>query len=333
MDAIRAHLSGYTETVASLGTALTEEQTALIKRFSDLCYIAYDPDGAGREASIRGMYMLQRHGVDVRVISLPDGKDPDELLSDGDGAKTFEALIKKALPLPLYHVYARRDDLRSPERQRAAREDVLSGLASLPLLDVQPFISKIAEGFGILQHQLEREIEHRRSAAGKNIKSAISAEGIDNRSSVYIDDGENNDPAGMTRAIDLECALCSLLWMDAEARSRLSGADIVPFLSDEAVTGIVTALLGGDSPADLELRWRVIGEQACPARLARGDAVLAKGLGPEHADRLVADIKENALKRRYERLKLKVLSGDGTKEEIAEYDELAKKLKSRAWRG
>jgi DNA primase len=330
MDAIRAHLSGYTETVASLGTSLTEEQASLIKRFSDLCYIVYDSDGAGREASIRGMYILQRHGVDVMIVSLPDGKDPDDMLSDEDGAKIFEGLVRKALPLPLYHACVRRSDLRAPERQRAAREDVLSGLASLPLLDVQPFIPKIAEEFGLLQHQLEREIELRRRETGKNLKSAIYAEGIDNSSSVYINEGENSDPAKMARTIDLECALCSLLWMDEEARSKLSSADIVPFLSDEAVTSIVTALLGGDSAEDLELRWKVIEERACPARLARGDAVLAKGLGPEHVNKLAEAIRENALKRRYEQLKLKILGGAGTKEEIAEYDELAKKLKAGA---
>ena len=293
----------------------------------------YDSDGAGREASVRGMYILQQHGVDVRVVSLPDGKDPDDVLSGENGVIIFEDLVKKALPLPLYHARIRRSDLRAPERQRAAREDVLSGLASLPLLDVQPFIPKIAEDFGLLQHQLEREIALRRQSAGKNLKSAIYAEGIENRSSVYIKEGENSDPAKTARTIDLEFALCSLLWMDEDARSKLSAADVVPFLSDEAVTGIVTALLGGDSAADLELRWKVIGESACPARLARGDAVLAKGLGPEHADKLIEAIRENALKRRYEQLKLKILSGAGTKEEIAEYDELAKKLKGKAWRG
>jgi DNA primase len=264
---------------------------------------------------------------------LPGGKDPDELLSDDDGAQKFEALVRKALPLPLYHVYVRRSDLRSPERHRAAREDILSGLASLPLLDVQPFIPKIAEGFGLLQHQIEREIELRRRAAGKNLKSAIYAEGIDSRPSVYINGGENNDPVGMSRTIDLECALCSILWMDEQTRSSPGVADVVPFLSDEAVTGIVTALLCGDSPSDLEVRWKIIGEQACPARLARGDAILAKGLGPEHADKLIETIRVNALKRRYEQLKRKILSGDGAKEEMAEYDELAKKLKGGAQKG
>ena len=80
MDAIRCHLSGYTNTVASLGTSLTEAQAALIKRMAGLCYICYDSDAAGQEASLRGMYILQRQGVSVKIVRLSGGKDPDEIL-------------------------------------------------------------------------------------------------------------------------------------------------------------------------------------------------------------------------------------------------------------
>ncbi|MDR1649905.1 MAG: DNA primase, partial [Synergistaceae bacterium] len=65
MDALRLHLHGHDETVASLGTSLTEEQAKLLKRFSSRCYICYDSDAAGQEATIRGMYTLQNFGLDV----------------------------------------------------------------------------------------------------------------------------------------------------------------------------------------------------------------------------------------------------------------------------
>ncbi|HPE65664.1 MAG TPA: DNA primase, partial [Synergistales bacterium] len=67
MDAIRLHLNGFEETAASLGTSLTEEQALLIRRLTDRCFICYDSDIAGQEASIRGMYVLQKAGLDVRV--------------------------------------------------------------------------------------------------------------------------------------------------------------------------------------------------------------------------------------------------------------------------
>jgi DNA primase len=329
MDAIRAHLAGFTETVASLGTSLTDEQASLVKRFTDLCYIAYDSDGAGREASIRGMYILQRGGVEVRVISLPEGCDPDDLLLKDGGPETFESLIKKALPLPLYHVFIRRADMRIPGKQRAAREDVLSGLASLPALDVQPHIPKIAEAFGILQHKLEGEIDLRRRSA-KNTKSVFYAEGIEEDSSVYINGGENNNgERGAERTTDLECAVCSLLWRDEDLRSGLSAADVVPLLSDEAVINAIAALLSGEPPEALEMRWMALGERKCPERIARGDAILTEGmLGLEHFEKLMKTLGERAIKKRYDQLKQKLLYGEAEKEEIVLYNELAKKLKA-----
>ncbi|MDR2780057.1 MAG: DNA primase [Synergistaceae bacterium] len=331
MDAIRAHLSGFTETVASLGTSLTEEQAALIKRFTGLCYIAYDADGAGQEASIRGMYILQRHGVDVRVVTLPENLDPDDFLSGEDGAEKFESALKKALPLPLYHVYIKRHDLASPGKARIAREDILAGLASLPALDIAAYTPAISRGFGILEHELRGEIDARRKGFRRgrieNVKSANFREGNDSVPCVYINEGENTRDR---RALDLECAFCSLLWRDEELRARWECGDLIPFFSDEASAGIAAALVSGDAPDELESRWRALGERICFERLARGDAVIGEtGLKPEHADKIIEDIRVCAARRRLEVLKPLVIRGEAEKNEAAEYHELVKKLKGR----
>ncbi|MDL2264016.1 DNA primase [Synergistaceae bacterium OttesenSCG-928-I11] len=322
MDAIRAHTAGFTETVASLGTALTEEQASLVKRFADLCYIVYDADGAGQEAAIRGMYILQRARVEVRVVMLPEGRDPDDVLSEEGGAEAFERMLKKALPLPLYHVHARRRDLRTPGRQQAAREDVLSSLATLATLDLAEYIPAIAKGFGVLQHELLREIESRRRGLRsreekREQKSAIYEEGIREVSSVYID-----------RTLDLECGLCSLLWQHETLRGAFEPSELLPLFTDEATAGIASALLTGETPDELDRRWREIGESACPNRLARGDAVVSEGeLQPDHVPKIVETLRTNALRRRYEGLKPLVLSEEASEAEIAEYIELARKLK------
>ncbi|WP_208873333.1 DNA primase, partial [Fretibacterium fastidiosum] len=106
MDALRLHLCGFPEAVASLGTSLTEDQARLLKRFSDTCYICYDSDAAGQEATLRGMYVLQELGLDVRVVSLPLGKDPDEFLLASGGPDRFEEAIANARPLILQHLAA-----------------------------------------------------------------------------------------------------------------------------------------------------------------------------------------------------------------------------------
>ena len=328
MDAIRAHMRGFTETVASLGTSLTDEQAALIKRFTDLCYISYDADGAGQSASIRGMYLLERHGLDVRVVALPENLDPDDFLSGEDGERAFEAALKKALPLPLYHVHTRKRDLRTPGTSRAAREEILSGLASLPALDIAEYIPGIAREFGILEHELKGEISARRlTRSEKNENIAIPEEGIRGVSSVYINEAEKpRDRKGLA----LECAFCSLLWRDERLRSKWECGELVPYFSDEAASGIAAALVSGDTPEELESRWHAMGERLCFERIAQGDAVAAAaGLSSEFAEKVLDDIRARAAWRRYEKLKPLVIRGEASPQETADYREAAKRLKSR----
>jgi DNA primase len=333
MDAIRAHMRGFTETVASLGTSLTDDQAALVKRFTDLCYISYDADGAGQAASIRGMYLLERHGLDVRVVTLPENLDPDDLLSREDGEHAFGAALKKALPLPLHHVHMRKRDLRTPGAARAAREEILSGLASLPALDIEEHIPNIARGFGILEHELRGEISARRAGRPlrpeRNENPADFGEGIRDVSSVYID-GEEGEKPRDRKGLDLECAFCSLLWRDERLRSKWECGELVPYFSDEAASGIVAALVSGDAPGELESRWYAMGERLCFERIARGDAVAdAAGLSSEFAEKLLDDIMMRAAWRRYEELKPLYIRGEASPQETAEYREAAKKLKIR----
>lgn len=122
-----------------------------------------------------------------------------------------------------------------------------------------------------------------------------------------------------------------MLWQDEPLRSGLASGDLVSLFSDEAAAGIVAALLSGESPEELEFRWRELGEQTCPSRLARGNAVLAKGeLSSEHVEKLIEDLRTNAARRRYEHLKQLLLYGEATREEIEEHHIWAKKLKGNA---
>lgn len=77
MDVISMHQSGVENVVASSGTSLTEEQVRLIHRFTDSITVIYDSDAAGIKASLRGIDMLLAEGMKVKVLSLPDGDDPD----------------------------------------------------------------------------------------------------------------------------------------------------------------------------------------------------------------------------------------------------------------
>ncbi|MBE5780700.1 MAG: DNA primase [Clostridiales bacterium] len=80
MDLISVSSIGLSGVVASLGTSLTKEQARLMRRFADRVYICYDGDFAGQTATLRGLEILDSEGLDVRVVSLPDGLDPDDFV-------------------------------------------------------------------------------------------------------------------------------------------------------------------------------------------------------------------------------------------------------------
>jgi DNA primase len=101
MDVITAHQYGATNTVASLGTALTVEHGRILMNYSRNVVIAYDADAAGVAATIRGLDVLQELGCEVSVVTIPDGKDPDDYLRRY-GVGPWEELIRHASSLIEY---------------------------------------------------------------------------------------------------------------------------------------------------------------------------------------------------------------------------------------
>lgn len=98
MDVIALHQAGFTNAVATLGTALTAEQANLIKRYADEVTIAYDSDEAGQKAAARAIELLRNAGVLIKVLKIPGAKDPDEYIKqNGDqGAVKFKVLLENS---------------------------------------------------------------------------------------------------------------------------------------------------------------------------------------------------------------------------------------------
>ena len=97
MDAIALNQAGFTNAVATLGTALTNEQAVLMKRYADEVIICYDADGAGQKATARAIDILRNAGLPIKILTVPSGKDPDEFIrSKGEnGPAAFKLLIEK----------------------------------------------------------------------------------------------------------------------------------------------------------------------------------------------------------------------------------------------
>ncbi len=95
MDVIAMHQEGFTQAVASLGTAFTAEQAALLRRYTETVLLAYDSDGAGVKAALRAIGILREAGLIGKVINMQPYKDPDEFMK-GLGREAFEERIRQA---------------------------------------------------------------------------------------------------------------------------------------------------------------------------------------------------------------------------------------------
>lgn len=97
IDVLRMHEAGYGNTVAPLGTALTEEQVSLFMRYTRNAYLVFDPDEAGRKATLKSISLMHRKGIDPSVIRLPANCDPGDFFNSHSN-EDFELLMKEAIP-------------------------------------------------------------------------------------------------------------------------------------------------------------------------------------------------------------------------------------------
>lgn len=98
LDVVSLYQAGICNVVATMGTALTKDQARILKRYADKVYISYDGDFAGQKAAIRGLEILSEEGLEVKVVSLPDGMDPDDVIKNR-GADGYRNLLAEAMPL------------------------------------------------------------------------------------------------------------------------------------------------------------------------------------------------------------------------------------------
>ncbi|HJE22215.1 MAG TPA: DNA primase [Methylorubrum populi] len=135
VDVIAMTLAGYPETVAPLGTALTEEQLALLWRHADEPILCFDGDGAGQRAAFKALDVALpslEPGKSLRVALLPEGQDPDDLMRSG-GASAIEAVLAGARPLVdmLWAREAEAGPLDTPERRAGLARTLREAVAGI----------------------------------------------------------------------------------------------------------------------------------------------------------------------------------------------------------
>lgn len=176
MDVISLYQSGIKNSIASLGTALTNEQARLISRFAGTVILCYDTDDAGIKATQRAIEVFEGINVKIKILNLPDGKDPDEFVKK-NGGKAFEDLCREALTVGAYKLMMleKMYDLSNQGQvidyvNEAAK--VLAGVANSVERDV--LTKQISEKTGVKSIAIEKETGRgARSNAKKTQREAI----------------------------------------------------------------------------------------------------------------------------------------------------------------
>jgi len=159
-DLIALHIHGFQHSVAVLGTALTAEQIALLRRYTTRALLVFDPDAAGIAAARRSVESLLNSGLDWRVILLPEGKDPDRFLQE-QGASGFSDALEGSKDLMEFLLDRRVSgfDLISPDGQAAAVNAVLPLLAVVENeITRQRYAEKLARRVALSNDAIVREL-------------------------------------------------------------------------------------------------------------------------------------------------------------------------------
>ena len=160
IDVVALHQFGFDNAVASLGTSLTEEHAALLTRYTDQIILIYDGDEAGQRATRRAIPILEKAGLQVKVLTLRDAKDPDEFLKKF-GADKFKVLLEAASNRVEYQLNAirRKFDIREDDQRVKFIQECAQLISTLPSsVQREVYGHRIADEGGISYDAMKMEI-------------------------------------------------------------------------------------------------------------------------------------------------------------------------------
>ncbi|MDE6274690.1 MAG: DNA primase [Clostridiales bacterium] len=161
MDAISLYEAGFRNVVASMGTSLTKEQARLCKRYSDQVFISYDGDFAGQKANLRGLDILKDEGIRVRVVPMPEGLDPDEVIKSS-GAEGYQKCLDNAMPLIDFRIHATKlkyDLSRTDERRDFVKEALAIVREAESATEREELLKRISEVAKVSYSALVRDLD------------------------------------------------------------------------------------------------------------------------------------------------------------------------------
>ncbi|WP_346885233.1 DNA primase [Clostridium sp. UBA4395] len=172
MDVISLSQQGVTNVVATLGTALTEGQCKLLKRYIDTVIVSFDSDVAGQNATIRGLEILQKSGFDLKILQIPSGKDPDEFIRSY-GREKFLNLVDGALPIIDFKLRMAEKGIDFSKQEMVIKylKRVVSVLKDLDPLEKAVYIKQVSEKSGIGEEAIMESLDKNPNKSIENSKN------------------------------------------------------------------------------------------------------------------------------------------------------------------
>lgn len=221
MDVIALHQAGFTNAVACLGTALTKEQANLLSRYADTIILSYDADEAGQKATARALGIFGTTGMEIKVLHLEGGKDPDEIIKNY-GAQRFQAIIDGAANDTEYRLLKARQgiDLATDDgkvKYLSVAAEILAEIGSPVEVDV--YASRLAHELGVDKLAIQSQVKYKREGLKK--RRAVKREQAQTRLLINGQNTKNPERAQHLRAAKAEETLIASLMRNPDFYNKL----------------------------------------------------------------------------------------------------------------
>lgn len=271
MDVVSMHAAGFENAVASLGTALTDEQARIMARYTKQVIIAYDGDSAGQRAAGRAMDIFARVGLDVRVLRITDAKDPDEYIRKF-GTDAFARLLKGSSTGFSYRLdgVLNRYNIKEPEDRIKAAAELCGMVARVwSSAEREVYLQAVSERLGLPIDSLRRDVERAQARIQRDRHQSEARAA--RMSALALDDRVNPEAAGNIRAAAAEDTVLGLMLLYEEHR-RAVREGVVSLTADDFVTAfnrrVFEAIMELEN-SDGGFSTAVLGEQFDPDEMGR----------------------------------------------------------------
>lgn len=222
MDVIALHQAGFTNAVAALGTSFTADHARLLSRYTDEVVLIFDADAAGKKGAQRAIGLLRETGLRIRLVTIPDGKDPDEFIKK-NGPERFKLLVERAANDVEYRLIelGQRHLLNTSEGKVTYLREATQMLAELSdPLERDVYLGRLAQDLSVSKDALKTQLEYQLQRRKKQRQERQMSQVIKQAEAGLRK--ANPDAAEHVRAASAEEALLGMLLLNPDFLGSVS---------------------------------------------------------------------------------------------------------------